>query len=87
MPLNIVCYKVHMISSATKILVLIILIQVLTKALVNLNGFVQNIHSERIGLIILKSTAETLFPDISINLLKLPSSQAIVSEKSFVASH
>ena len=35
----------------------------------------------------MQSTAETLFPDISINLLKLPSSQAIVSEKSFVASH
>ena len=29
---------------------------------------------------------ETLFPDISINLLKLPSSQGIVGEKSFVAS-
>ena len=29
---------------------------------------------------------ETLFSDISINLLKLPSSQGIVGEKSFVAS-
>ena len=33
-----------------------------------------------------KAAAETLFPDISINLLKLPSSQGIVGEKSFVAS-
>ena len=60
MPLNIVCYKVHMISSATKILVLIILIQVLTKALVNLNGFVQNIHSERIGHYIKKHCRNTI---------------------------
>ena len=30
--------------------------------------------------------SRTLFPDISINLLKLPSSQGIVGEKSFVAS-
>ena len=29
---------------------------------------------------------KSLFPDISINLLKLPSSQSIVGEKSFVAS-
>ena len=29
---------------------------------------------------------KSLFPDISINLLKLPSSQGIVGEKSFVAS-
>lgn len=33
-----------------------------------------------------KVATETLFPDISINLLKLPSSQGIVGEKSFVAS-
>lgn len=33
-----------------------------------------------------KAATETLFPDISINLLKLPSSQGIVGEKSFVAS-
>lgn len=49
-----------MISSATKILVLIILIQVLTKALVNLNGFVQNIHSERIGHYIKKHCRNTI---------------------------
>ena len=30
---------------------------------------------------------KSLFPDISINLLKLLSSQGIVGEKSFVASH
>lgn len=30
-----------------------------------------------------KAATETLFPDISINLLKLPSSQGIVGEKSF----
>lgn len=29
---------------------------------------------------------KSLFPDISINLLKFPSSQGIVGEKSFVAS-
>ena len=33
-----------------------------------------------------KAATETLFPDISINLLKLSSSQGIVGEKSFVAS-
>jgi len=33
-----------------------------------------------------KAATETLFLDISINLLKLPSSQGIVGEKSFVAS-
>ena len=33
-----------------------------------------------------KAATETLFLDISINLLKLPSSKGIVGEKSFVAS-
>ena len=33
-----------------------------------------------------KAATETLFLDISINLPKLPSSQGIVGEKSFVAS-
>lgn len=31
-----------------------------------------------------KAATETLFPDISINLLKLPSSQGIVGEKSLL---
>lgn len=54
----------------------------------SLLDFASEIKQKEIDRVVFKTEQlpKQLFPDISINLLKLPSSQGIVGEKSFVAS-